>query len=121
MLDFFNKLAEEFVLPLENPILVFSLVLFIILLSPIVLKRFNIPGLIGLIIAGVIIGPHAFNMVKKESIELFSTLGLLYIMFIAGLELDLNEFKANKYKSLLFGILHLLYRYLSDFLCVITF
>jgi Kef-type K+ transport system membrane component KefB len=105
MLDFFNKLAEEFVLPLENPILVFSLVLFIILLSPIVLKRFNIPGLIGLIIAGVIIGPHAFNMVKKESIELFSTLGLLYIMFIAGLELDLNEFKANKYKSLLFGIL----------------
>ncbi|HPX59723.1 MAG TPA: cation:proton antiporter [Bacteroidales bacterium] len=105
MLDFFNKLAEEFVLPLENPILVFSLVLFIILLSPIVLKRFSIPGIIGLIIAGVIIGPYGFNMVKKESIELFSTLGLLYIMFIAGLELDLNEFKANKYKSLLFGIL----------------
>jgi Kef-type K+ transport system membrane component KefB len=104
MLDFFNKLAEEFVLPLENPILVFSLVLFIILLSPIVLKRFSIPGIIGLIIAGVIIGPYGFNMVKKESIELFSTLGLLYIMFIAGLELDLNEFKANKYKSLLFGI-----------------
>ncbi len=106
MIDFFSKLTQEFMLPLENPILVFSLVLFIILLSPIVLKRFNIPGIIGLIIAGVIIGPHGLYILEKNSaVDLFSTIGLLYIMFIAGLELDLNEFKANKYKSLLFGIL----------------
>ncbi|MCB0513196.1 MAG: cation:proton antiporter, partial [Bacteroidetes bacterium] len=60
--------------------------------------------IIGLIIAGVVIGPHGFFILEKNSaIELFSTIGLLYIMFIAGLELDLNEFKANRNKSLLFG------------------
>ncbi len=105
MTEFFNQLLHEFELPLKNPVLVFSLVLFIILLSPIVLKRFNIPGIIGLIISGIIIGPHGFNILEKNSaVDLFSTIGLLYIMFIAGLELDMNDFKANRYKSLLFGL-----------------
>lgn len=102
--DFFNQLASEFELPLKNPVLIFSLILFIILLSPILLRRLNIPGIIGLIIAGVIIGPHGLNILANDSaIKLFSTIGLLYIMFIAGLELDMNEFKANKNKSLVFG------------------
>lgn len=104
MTDFFQHWAHEFELPLSNPILVFSLILLIILLSPILLRKLNIPGIIGLIIAGVVIGPHGFNILEKNSaITLFSTIGLLYIMFIAGLELDLNEFKQNKNKSLLFG------------------
>ncbi len=104
MTDFFQHWAHEFELPLSNPILVFSLILLIILLSPILLRKLNIPGIIGLIIAGVVIGPHGFNILEKSSaITLFSTIGLLYIMFIAGLELDLNEFKQNKNKSLLFG------------------
>ena len=104
MTDFFNHLMREFQLPLHNPVLIFSLILFIILLSPILLKRLNIPGIIGLIIAGVVIGPHGFNILEKsEAITLFSTIGLLYIMFIAGLELDMNEFKANRNKSLVFG------------------
>ncbi|MEN9448191.1 MAG: hypothetical protein RJA25_1481 [Bacteroidota bacterium] len=102
--DFFNQLASEFELPLKNPVLIFSLILFIILLSPILLRKLNIPGIIGLIIAGVIIGPHGLNILANDSaIKLFSTIGLLYIMFIAGLELDMNEFKANKNKSLVFG------------------
>ncbi|MBK8052104.1 MAG: cation:proton antiporter [Saprospiraceae bacterium] len=104
MNDFFEHLIHEFTLPLRNPVLIFSLILFIILLSPIVLKRLNVPGIIGLIISGVIIGPHGFNILEKTSaVELFSTIGLLYIMFIAGLELEMNDFKANKNKSLLFG------------------
>lgn len=104
MTDFFNHFAEGFELPLKDLILVFSVILLIILLSPILLKRLNIPGIIGLIIAGVAIGPHGFNVIEKNSaIDLFSLIGLLYIMFIAGLELDLNEFKANKNKSLIFG------------------
>lgn len=103
---FFNHLIHEFQLPLTNPVLVFSLILLIILLSPLILKRFNIPGIIGLIISGVIIGPYGLNFLEKNSaIDLFSTIGLLYIMFIAGLELDLNEFKINKNKSFLFGFL----------------
>lgn len=95
---------HEFQLPLGNPVLVFSLILLIILLSPILLRKLNIPGIIGLIISGVIIGPHGLNILEKNSaVDLFSTIGLLYIMFIAGLELDMNQFKANRNKSLLFG------------------
>lgn len=87
MNDFFDHLIHEFELPLSNPVLIFSLILFIILLSPILLKRLNIPGIIGLIISGVIIGPHGLNILEKNSaVELFSTIGLLYIMFIAGLK-----------------------------------
>lgn len=104
MKEVFQSLIHEFQLPLQNPVLVFSLILLIILLSPIVLRRLKIPGIIGLIISGVIIGPHGLNFLENNSaIELFSTIGLLYIMFIAGLDLDLNEFKVNRNKSILFG------------------
>ncbi len=106
MTDFLNHLLTEFHFPLKNPVLIFSLVLLIILLSPILLRKLNIPGIIGLIISGVIIGPHGFNVLEKTSaIQLFSTIGLLYIMFIAGLELDLNQFKNHRNKSLTFGLL----------------
>lgn len=100
----FEHLVEAFQAPLTNPVLVFSLVLFIILLSPILLRPIRVPGIIGLIISGVVIGPHGLNWLEKSSaVTLFSTIGLLYIMFIAGLELDMNEFKKTKHKSVLFG------------------
>jgi Kef-type K+ transport system membrane component KefB len=102
--SFFSDLSHEFDLPLTNPVLVFSLLLLIILLSPLLLKKLRVPGVIVLIISGVIIGPYGLNFLEKNSAtELFSTIGLLYIMFIAGLELDLNEFKIHKNKSLVFG------------------
>ncbi len=99
-------LTFNFNLPLKDPVLIFSLVLFIILLAPIVLRKFRIPSIIGLILAGVAIGPYGFNLMERDSsIQLFGTVGLLYIMFLAGLELDLNEFKRNRNHSLLFGAL----------------
>lgn len=102
---FLEDLAHEFVLPLQSPVLVFCVVLFIILLAPLILRQFRVPGVIGLIISGVIVGPHALNILEKNSaVELFSTIGLLYIMFIAGLELDLDEFRRNRNKSLWFGL-----------------
>ncbi|EGV44769.1 cation:proton antiporter [Bizionia argentinensis JUB59] len=101
-----DQLIEEFQLPLQNPVLIFSLILFIILLAPVVLNRIRIPGIIGLIVSGIIIGPAGLNILEKSLfVDVFSTIGLLYIMFIAGLELDLNEFKATRNKSLLFGFL----------------
>lgn len=103
MTDFFEHLLHEFELPLSNPVLIFSLILIIILLSPILLRKLNIPGIIGLIISGVVIGPHGLGILENNSaVDLFSTIGLLYIMFIAGLELDLNEFKVNRNRSLVF-------------------
>jgi Kef-type K+ transport system membrane component KefB len=104
MTDFFEHLIHEFELPLVNPVLIFSLILLIILLSPILLRKLNIPGIIGLIISGVVIGPYGLNILEKTAaVDLFSTIGLLYIMFIAGLELDMNQFKVNRNKSVLFG------------------
>lgn len=89
--------------PLTNPVPILAIVLFIILLAPILLRKLRIPSIIGLIIAGMAIGDHGFNIIAKGSIDLFGKAGLLYIMFLAGLELDMAEFKKNKYKSLVFG------------------
>ena len=92
-------------LPFSNPVLVFAILLLIIFLSPILLRRLNVPSVIGLILAGVMVGPHGLNWIDNANagVEMFSTIGLLYIMFIVGLELDLNEFTKNRNKSLGFG------------------
>ncbi len=101
-----QEFAEHFHLPLHNPVLIFAIILFIILLAPVLLNRIRIPGIIGLILSGIIIGPSGLNILEESLfVDVFSTIGLLYIMFIAGLELDLNEFKATKNKSLIFGLL----------------
>jgi Kef-type K+ transport system membrane component KefB len=92
-------------LPLKDPVPIFALVLFIILLAPIILRRLRIPSIVGLIIAGVAIGDHGFDLIEKGSIDLFGKAGLLYIMFLAGLELDMNEFRKNRNRSGLFGML----------------
>ncbi len=92
-------------LPLKNPVLQFSLILFIILFAPLLLNRLKIPSLISLIIAGAVIGPHGFNlMLRDSSIVLFGTVGLLYIMFLAGLEIDVEDFRKNSRNSILFGL-----------------
>ena len=92
-------------LPLMDPVLKFLLILVIILAAPLLLNKLRIPHLLGLIIAGAIIGPNGFNLVLRDSsIILSGTAGLLYIMFLAGLEIDLGDFKKNKWKSLTFGM-----------------
>jgi Kef-type K+ transport system membrane component KefB len=104
MNEFLEILHHEFELPLSNPVLVFSLILLIILVSPILFRRLNVPGIIVLIVSGIIIGPFGVGLLEQNSaIDLFSKIGLLYIMFIAGLELDMNQFKINRNKSFLFG------------------
>jgi len=81
------------------------LILLIILAAPLLLNKLRIPHLLGLIIAGAIIGPHGFNLVLRDSsIILSGTAGLLYIMFLAGLEIDMADFKRNSTKSLVFGM-----------------
>ena len=95
----------EFSLPFTNPVLIFSLILFIILFAPILLNKVKIPHLLGLIIAGAIVGPKGLYIMDMDSsIILFGTVGLLYIMFLAGLEIDIAGFKKNSGKSLLFGL-----------------
>lgn len=91
-------------LPLTNPVLKFLLILIIILFAPIILNKIKIPHLLGLIIAGAIVGPNGLNLIERDSgIILSGTAGLLYIMFLAGLEIDLADFKKNSKKSMVFG------------------
>lgn len=99
-------LAElNFSLPWSSPVLIFSSILFIILFAPILLNRIKIPQLIGLIVAGAVIGPNGINLLERDSsVVLFGTVGLLYIMFLAGLEIDMADFKKNSNKSIVFGL-----------------
>jgi len=92
-------------LPVTDPVLRFLIVLIIILAAPLLLNKIKIPHLIGLIIAGAVIGPNGFNILERDSsIVVTGTTGLLYIMFLAGLEIDMAELKRNGSKSLVFGL-----------------
>lgn len=92
-------------LPLEDPVLKFLILLVIILSAPLLLNKIKVPHLLGLIIAGAVIGPNGFNILARDSsILVTGTTGLLYIMFLAGLEIDMGDFKKHKWKSLTFGL-----------------
>ena len=92
-------------LPIENPVLIFFIVLVIILLAPILLNRIRVPHIIGLIIAGVIIGPNGLNLLARDSsFEIFGNVGILYLMFLAGLEIDMNDFKKTRKDGIIFGL-----------------
>lgn len=92
-------------LPLTDPVLKFLLILVIILSAPLLLNKLKIPHLLGLIIAGAVIGPNGLNLVLRDSsIILSGTAGLLYIMFLAGLEIDMGDFKKNSGRSFVFGM-----------------
>ncbi len=92
--------------PIHNPVLVFALVATLILISPIVMGRYRLPGMIGLLFAGAILGPNALNVLERDtSFVLFGTVGLLYIMFTAALEIDMATLKRYRMHSLVFGLL----------------
>ncbi len=91
-------------LPINDPVQVFATVLAIVLIAPLVFERLRIPGIIGLIVAGILIGPYALNVLQREGpLELLGEVGLLYIMFVAGLEIDLNQFARQRSHSVVFG------------------
>jgi Kef-type K+ transport system membrane component KefB len=92
-------------LPVTDPVLKFLIILFVILVIPIASERMRLPQLLGMIIAGIIIGPHGVNLLARDSsIILLGTAGLLYIMFQAGLEIDINDFKKHAIKSTFLGL-----------------
>ena len=93
-------------LPITDPTWIFLLVLLIILFAPILLNKLRIPHIIGMILAGLVSGEHGFNiLVRDSSFELFGKVGLYYIMFLAGLEMNMGDFKQNRGKALVLGLL----------------
>lgn len=93
-------------LPLSQPVAIFMLVLVIILGSPLLFRRLKIPSLVGLIVAGVIVGPYGFNLLARDaSFEIFGQMGILYLMFLAAIEIDMYNLKKNIRKGVVFGLI----------------
>lgn len=100
-----EKFSQYLELPLQDSVLIFFLVLAILLFTPIVFSRLRIPAIVGLILAGAVFGPNGIGVLDYDkSFELFGQVGVLYIMFLAGIDVDLNDFKKNRTKSIVFGI-----------------
>ena len=92
--------------PITSPTLIFFVVLMIILLAPIIMGKLRIPHIIGMVLAGVLIGEHGLHILERDnSFELFGKVGLLYIMFLAGLEMDMESVKKNSRRFLIFGLM----------------
>ena len=91
-------------LPVTNPVLIFSLVLFVILLAPFVSEKLKLPNIIVMILAGIILGEHGIGVLTRDSsFELYGTVGMVYIMFLAGIEMDITDFKKNRKAGVFFG------------------
>lgn len=89
----------------SDPVLIFFIVLAIILLAPVLLNRLKIPHIIGLIVAGVIVGPYGIGLLARDaSFEIFGAVGILYLMFLAGIEIDMYHLKKNLNRGLGFGL-----------------
>ena len=92
--------------PITDPTFVFFVVLMIILFAPIVMSKLRIPHIIGMVLAGIIIGQYGFHILERDnSFELFGRVGLYYIMFLAGLEMDMEGVKKNSRRFVIFGLL----------------
>ena len=94
------------IFPANDPVLIFSIVMTAVLIAPILAEKIRLPGIVGLIFFGIILGPHTLNLLERDkTIDLLGTIGLLYIMFQAGIEINLEEVKRNKHHSIGFGLL----------------
>ena len=103
--------------PITDPTLIFFVVLMLILLSPVIMGRLRIPHIIGMVLAGVLVGEYGLNVLKRDaSFELFGSVGLYYIMFLAGLEMDMEGLKKNKWRVVVFGLLTFVTPYILTFL-----
>jgi len=99
-------MLQRFTLPAQDPVLVFGICMALILLAPALFRRLRVPGIMGLIVAGMLVGPNALGLLERsETIVLLGTVGLLYIMFLAGLDINLTQFNRYRNRSLVFGVL----------------
>lgn len=92
--------------PLTQPVAIFLLVLLIILVCPIVFRRLGIPQIVGLIASGIIVGPYGLNVLARDaSFEIFGQVGILYLMFLAAVEIDMFHLRKNLKRGIIFGLI----------------
>lgn len=94
---------------ISQPVAIFLLVLVIILLGPVVFRRLKVPPIVGLIIAGMAVGPYGFGLLDRDaSFRIFGEVGILYIMFQAAVEIDMFHLRQQYRRGLVFGVLSFL-------------
>lgn len=92
--------------PLTQPVAIFLVVLAIILVIPLIFSRLKIPYVVGMIVAGMAVGPFGFNILQRDaSFEIFGEVGILYLMFLAGVEIDMFHMRRNSRRGVIFGLL----------------
>lgn len=95
--------------PFEDPVLIFGLAMTVFLIAPLALQRYRLPGIIGILLVGATIGPNGLHLLDRgETIVLLGEVGLVYLMFIAGLEINLNQFIEYRDRSIVFGLISFL-------------
>ena len=101
-----NIFADFLHLPFTQPVVIITLVLIIILSAPLLFSRLKIPNIVGLILAGVAVGPYGFNLLARDaSFEIFGQVGILYLMFLAAVEIDMYHLRRNYRSGILFGLI----------------
>ncbi len=94
--------------PITDPTLIFFVVILMILFSPIIMGKLRIPHIIGMVLAGVLVGKNGFDILGRDaSFEIFGQVGLYYIMFLAGLELDMEGLRKNSMRVIIYLCSHL--------------
>lgn len=93
-------------LPVTDPVLIFALAMIVFLVAPLFFQRYRLPGIVGVILVGAAIGPNALGVLERgETIVLLGEVGLIYLMFVAGLEIDVDQFATSVDRSVVFGLL----------------
>ncbi|MFZ5916676.1 MAG: cation:proton antiporter [Chloroflexota bacterium] len=92
--------------PLHEPVAIFLTIIAVILITPLLSRRARLPGIVGLILGGLLVGPHGLGLLRMDStIDLLGTVGLVYLMFSAGLEIDLHQLGSVRHRAIIFGLL----------------
>ena len=100
--------------PLSHPVAIFLTVLVIILLGPVLFRRLRIPPIAGLILAGIAAGPYGFNILERDdSFRIFGDVGILYIMFIAAVDIDMFHLKKEGRSGVIFGLISFLFPFVA--------
>jgi Kef-type K+ transport system membrane component KefB/nucleotide-binding universal stress UspA family protein len=101
----FLALEQNYSVLGKEPIVPFAVLLVVILVIPILLERLQIPGLVGLVLSGVVLGPKSWNIFQTQLpiMNLLADVGLIYLMFVAGLEVEMEQFRRRKNRSLGYG------------------
>ncbi|SIQ35943.1 Kef-type K+ transport system, membrane component KefB [Alkalispirochaeta americana] len=93
-------------IPFSDPVLIFASVMVLILVAPLMARKLRLPEIVGLLLAGMIFGPYGFGLIARDAtIRLLGEVGLLMIMFLAGLEIDLHQVRRNRLHSIVFGLI----------------